>query len=78
MKRQKILNYMKKIDELIKSGEYILFETALVLYLRGDFCDVENLKEEDTNEITNYISNLDTILNSDLVDKVEEKLGEVI
>lgn len=78
MKKQKILNYMKKIDENIKSGEYILFETALVLYLRSDFCDVEKLKDDDINDITKYISDVDSILNGDVIDIVEEKLGDVI
>lgn len=78
MKRQKILNYMRRIDELIKSGEYILFTTALAFYMRGDIWDVEKLKEEDFNEVTNYVSRLDSILNEDIIDKVEEKIGSVL
>ena len=78
MKREKILNYARKIDELIKSGEYVLFETALSLYLRGDIWDIEKIQEGDLNDITSYIANLDTILDSGLVDKVEEKLGDVL
>lgn len=78
MKRQKILNYMRRIDELIKSGEYILFTTALAFYMRGDIWDVEKLKEEDFNEVTDYVSRLDSILNEDIIDKVEEKIGSVL
>ena len=78
MKRQKILNYMRRIDELIKSGEYILFTTALAFYMRGDIWDVEKLKEEDFNEVSYYVSRLDSILNEDIIDKVEEKIGSVL
>lgn len=78
MKKEKIIRYMKAIDTLIKSGEYILFETALAFYCRGDVWDVEKLKEEDFNDITRYISNLDSMLQDDLVDKIEEKLGSVL
>ncbi len=78
MKKQKILNYMRKIDEDIKSGEYILFTTALAFYMRGDIWDVEKLKEEDFNEVTNYITSLDSILNEGVIDKVEEKIGSVL
>ena len=73
--KKEVLDYFDKIDNLLKGGDYILFEVAIALYERcDDISVIKSLKESDIDKLRKYIS-IRSILNDDVGDKIDEMLG---
>lgn len=76
--KKEVLDYFDKIDNLLKGGDYILFEVAIALYERCDDVSViKSLKESDIDRLRKYISTT-SILNDDVGDKIDEMLGVML
>lgn len=76
--KEELLNYFDKIDNLLKAGDYILFEVAIALYERcDDISIIKSLKESDIDRLRKYISTT-SILNDDVGDKIDEMLGVML
>ena len=76
--KKEVLDYFDKIDNLLKGGDYILFEVAIALYERcDDISVIKSLKESDIDRLRKYISTT-SILNDDVGDKIDEMLGVML
>ena len=68
-----ILQHMKSLDNLYtKAHDYELFMTALCLWLRIDDSLVKALNKRDLEKLKNKILKLDTLLNDEIVDIMDE------
>lgn len=68
-----ILQHMKSLDNLYtKAHDYELFMTALCLWLRIDDSLVKALNKRDLEKLKNKILKLDTLLNDEIVDIMNE------
>lgn len=75
-KKEKILNYMRDLDTMVKGGDYLLFETALVLWLRSDIDEVEKLDNKKIEKLSNLTNGLDEIVDDYLVSEVDSIMYE--
>lgn len=75
-KKDKILNYMRGLDNLVKGGEYLIFETALILWLRSDIDEVKKLNNTQIEKLSNLTNGLDEIVDDYLVSQVDSIMYE--
>lgn len=75
-KKEKILSYMRGLDNLVKGGEYLIFETALILWLRSDIDEVEKLNSTQIEKLSSLTNGLDEIVDDYLVSQVDSIMYE--
>lgn len=75
-KKEKILKYMRDLDTMVKGGDYLIFETALILWLRSDVYEVEKLDSKKIEKLSNLTNGLDEILDDYLVSRVDSIMYE--
>lgn len=76
--KDNILEYMKKIEDICVCGDWYDFALAYALFERADIEDVKELSEYTLRKLKNYMISLDTNLNDDLSDRIDETIGDVI
>lgn len=68
-----ILQHMKSLDNLYtKAHDYELFMTAVCLWLRIDDFLVKKINKRDLDNLKDKILKLDTLLNDEIVDILDE------
>lgn len=77
IERNKIKDVMLELENVSKKYNYTDFELALVLYLRTDISNLDNINNDSLIKIADDIRYSDSLMSTDLRYDVDKYISEV-